>query len=248
VEQATSPLVTHDILRLELSEPASLAIYTTGDLVDTVGSLYDESDSLIASDDNGGNGTNFYIEGARSAGVHYVRVDSVGSGTGSYTLHVRRYVDVVLDRTVGETVRLWATAAGGWTRNPATDKPFASSNEVTASNGDVYVLTLGSDGIWVAALSARATGACLADWTIGTLAGTGVEGYVGDGGPAAAAQLDHPLGVAVDAAGVVYIADRDNDRIRRINLDGTIETAAGTGTRAPSTAGRSDGAASARAR
>ena len=221
-----------DWFRLELTETTtSLAIYTTGDLVDTVGSLYDESDSLIASDDNGGNGTNFHIEGARPANVYHVRVESAGSETGRYTLHVRRYVDVVLDRTVGETVRLWATAAGGWTRNPATDKPFASSNEVTASNGDVYVLTLGSDGVWVASLSARAAGACLADWTIGTLAGTGMAGYGGDGGPASVAQLDHPLGVAVDAAGVVYVADRDNNRIRRINLDGTIESFAGTGVR-----------------
>ena len=62
---------------------------------------------------------------------------------------------------------------------------------------------------------------------ITTIAGTGVRGFAGDGGPAVAAQLDHPRGVAVDAAGNLYIADHVNHRIRRVDPSGTITTVAG---------------------
>jgi hypothetical protein len=55
-------------------------------------------------------------------------------------------------------------------------------------------------------------------------------GYSGDGGPATAAQLNNPQGVAVDAAGNLYIADYGNYRIRKVSPDGTIATIAGNGT------------------
>ncbi len=64
---------------------------------------------------------------------------------------------------------------------------------------------------------------------ITTLAGTGVKGFSGDGGPAAKAQLDHPSGIAVDASGNVYILDIGNDRIRRIDTRGIITTIGGPG-------------------
>jgi sugar lactone lactonase YvrE len=67
--------------------------------------------------------------------------------------------------------------------------------------------------------------------TITTVAGTGTAGFSGDGGLATEAQLDYPAGVAVDAADNLYIADNDNDRVRRVDLSsGTITTVAGTGT------------------
>ncbi len=65
---------------------------------------------------------------------------------------------------------------------------------------------------------------------ITTIAGTGAGGFSGDGGPAAAAQLFSPTGVAVDGSGNVYIGDTFNNRVRRIAPDGTISTIAGTGT------------------
>jgi uncharacterized protein (TIGR03437 family) len=68
-----------------------------------------------------------------------------------------------------------------------------------------------------------------ASGVISTLAGTGVAGFSGDGGPASAAQLNLPYGLAADLAGYVYVADLGNDRVRRIGPDGVIATVAGNG-------------------
>jgi len=66
-------------------------------------------------------------------------------------------------------------------------------------------------------------------YTISTLAGTGTDGYNGDGGSATAAQLFSPFGVQVDKAGNVYIGDTYNNRIRMVNTSGIITTIAGNG-------------------
>ena len=63
--------------------------------------------------------------------------------------------------------------------------------------------------------------------TITTVAGNGVSGYSGDGGSATSAQFSSPLGVAVDSAGDLYIADAGNNRIRMVNPAGVIDTVAG---------------------
>jgi uncharacterized protein (TIGR03437 family) len=68
---------------------------------------------------------------------------------------------------------------------------------------------------------------------ITTVAGTGAPGYTGDGGPAVNAQLNSPSGVAVDAAGNLYIADNTNEVVRRVNPAGLIWTIAGSGTASP---------------
>ena len=67
--------------------------------------------------------------------------------------------------------------------------------------------------------------------TITTVAGTGGPGNTGDGGPASQARFRRPEGVAVDSSGAVYVADRDNNRIRKIDASGTITAFAGTGDR-----------------
>ena len=67
----------------------------------------------------------------------------------------------------------------------------------------------------------------VAGGTITTVAGTGSAGLAGDEGPATAAMLSAPRGVAVDESGNVFIADSDNHRIRQIAPDGVIHTIAG---------------------
>ena len=64
---------------------------------------------------------------------------------------------------------------------------------------------------------------------INTFAGNLFGDFLGDGGPAISAELNNPEGVAVDAAGNIYIADTANNRIRMVTLDGNIHTVAGNG-------------------
>lgn len=70
-----------------------------------------------------------------------------------------------------------------------------------------------------------------ANGIITTIAGTGVAGFNGDDRPAITAQLATPAGLAIDAAGRLYIADLGNHRVRRVDADGIIRTVAGNGAR-----------------
>jgi uncharacterized protein (TIGR03437 family) len=66
-----------------------------------------------------------------------------------------------------------------------------------------------------------------------TVAGNGIRGYSGDGGPAIKASLSFPIGVAVDLSGNIYICDNGNNRIRKVSAtNGVITTLTGTGTQA----------------
>ena len=64
---------------------------------------------------------------------------------------------------------------------------------------------------------------------ITTIAGTGVQGFSGDGSAATTAELDSPAGVALANNGTIYIADSHNHRLRAITANGFIQTIAGTG-------------------
>ncbi len=80
--------------------------------------------------------------------------------------------------------------------------------------------------LWIAAAAQPLTAA-----EIRTLAGTGIAGFSGDGGPALTAQLNNPFGIARGPDGALYICDTDNQRIRRVGPEGIISTAVGSGTR-----------------
>lgn len=70
-----------------------------------------------------------------------------------------------------------------------------------------------------------------ANWTITTVAGTGVPGFSGDGGPAVAAQINDPFGVVRGPDGALWFCEYTGQRIRKIARDGTISRVAGTGER-----------------
>ena len=65
---------------------------------------------------------------------------------------------------------------------------------------------------------------------LSTIAGTGVNGFSGDGGPAINATFGYPGGLSITAAGELYVADYNNNRIRKIDVVGIVTTVAGNGT------------------
>ena len=98
--------------------------------------------------------------------------------------------------------------------------------------GNPYGLTLGPDGaLYVCEIDThRIRRIDLVSGGISTVAGTGVRGYSGDGGPAAAAQLNEPYEARFDGAGNMYFVEMRNAVVRRVDAaTGIIETIAGTG-------------------
>jgi sugar lactone lactonase YvrE len=155
---------------------------------------------------------------ARLASPHHVAFDQAGNLyiADTYNHRIRKVSPGGAISTIAGTGQSGFSGDGG----PATDArlnyPFAlaldrSGNLYVADKDNHRVRRIGKDG------------------KISTLAGTGVAGFSGDGGPAARAQLDTPSGVAVDEAGNVYIADTNNNRIRKVFPSGVIVTIAGTG-------------------
>jgi sugar lactone lactonase YvrE len=109
-------------------------------------------------------------------------------------------------------------AIGAALRGPSSVAVDAMGNIYIADTYNRCIRKVDGDGIIV-----TVAGKCAEDieW--------GDSNYSGDGGPATAAQLDRPFGIAVDRAGNLFIADTYNHRIRRVTPDGIITTIAGNG-------------------
>src|SRR5207302_1178920 len=128
--------------------------------------------------------------------------------------------------------------------------PLAQARPVAANPGDVTAfaggglgagpaLKVGQQPVGVTASATRiyvsdtyANVVRMVDTSTGTetvVAGTGTPGSFGDEGPATSAMLDDPRGLSLDAAGDLFIADRVNNRIRKVTPDGKIHTVAGNG-------------------
>jgi len=106
----------------------------------------------------------------------------------------------------------------GGDNGPATSAQLDNPNGIALDAAEnLYISDLGDDRV------RKLSGA-----TIATVAGSGIEGFAGDNGPAVKAQLCNPYSVAVDAAGALYIADFCNARIRKV-ANGVITTIAGNG-------------------
>src|SRR5439155_1734201 len=132
-------------------------------------------------------------------------------------------------RRVDAATATITTVAGNGTVGFGGDGGPATAAELWAPNGvaldaagDLFIADVGN---------ARIRRVDAATATITTVAGNGTVGFGGDGGPATAAELMGPSGVALDGAGNLFIADRGNVRIRRVDAGtGTITTVAGDGT------------------
>lgn len=103
---------------------------------------------------------------------------------------------------------------------PATSAKLAAPVGIAVdASGNIYFADAGSHVI-----RKISTGGI-----ISTVAGTGTSGFSGDAGAATSAKLNGPTDVAFDAAGNLYIADRDNNVVRKVNSSGIISTVAGIG-------------------
>src|SRR5256885_1613771 len=119
------------------------------------------------------------------------------------------------------------TIAGSGTAGMAPDGEAANR----AAINNPYGLVIGPDGnlYWADFGSNRVLRLDLRTKSIGVIAGTGAKGHSGDGGPAKAAQLSAPHEVRFDSKGNLYIDERDNHIVRRVDMKtGIISTVAGT--------------------
>jgi uncharacterized protein (TIGR03437 family) len=127
------------------------------------------------------------------------------------------------------------TVAGTGTPGFSGDGGPATSAQISAPH---YVMVDQAGNVYISDYGNNRVRKVDTAGIISTVAGTGSVLFAGDGGPATGASLSGPLGLAVDSAGNLYIADSNHDRIRKVDTAGVITTIAGNG--AP-VAGFSDG-------
>jgi sugar lactone lactonase YvrE len=138
--------------------------------------------------------------------------------------------NIYVGDVLGDTVRKISpqgvvTAAAGadnpsyvGDNGPSIDAQLSTPQAVAVdASGNVYVADFGNSRVRKISTSGLIT----------TVAGNGTAGFSGDGGPATSAQLAGPDGLAVDAAGNLFVAEYANNRVRKVTPDGIITTFAG---------------------
>jgi len=129
-------------------------------------------------------------------------------------------------RKIDRTTTLVSTIAGDGTFGYTGDGGPATSAEL----GQPWELLYDSSkNLYISDVGDNVVRIVNSGGTINTFAGDGVAGFSGDGGPAIKAELNIPSGLAIDAGKNVYIADRLNHRVRKVDTTGTITTFAGDG-------------------
>ena len=118
------------------------------------------------------------------------------------------------------------TIAGNGTGGYSGDGGFATETELYEPFG---ITTDNAGNIYFADESNQRIRKINASGIISTIAGTGIVGFSGDGGPATNAQIGHPGYIHIDGTGNIYFGDLTNHRIRKINTSGIITTFAGNG-------------------
>jgi uncharacterized protein (TIGR03437 family) len=166
---------------------------------------------------------------ATNAQLYYPYGVSVDSAGDLYIADSENYLIRKVANGVITTVAGNGTQGFGGDNGPATSAQLQPSGVAVDSAGSLYIADSPNNRIRK-----------VANGVITTVAGNGTPGFGGDNGPATSAQLYYPSGVAVDAAGNVYIADTFNNRVRKIS-GGVITTVAGNGT--PSFGGGDNGPA-----
>ena len=126
-------------------------------------------------------------------------------------------------RTLAGTTLPWDAGEGRWDKGdhgPANSASFAHIEAVAVGpNDDVYV----GDGIGRIRKIDAQTG------IITTVAGIGLAGYTGDGGPATSARIGAPTAIRFDGAGNLYFTDRAHHIVRKVDTQGVITTVVGCG-------------------
>ncbi len=161
----------------------------------------------------------------------------VGPDGALYICEVQNHRVLRLDRKTGKLTTIAGTGKKGYTGDggPATQATLNEPYEIRFDKaGHIFFVEMQNHV--VRKIDAK-TG------VISTIAGTGKNGFGGDGGPAIKAQLNIPHSIALDESrGHLYIADIGNHRIRRVDLKtGTIDTIAGNGEKKPPVAGVAQG-------